>query len=179
MTDAQPGQAATAREAGPQRYDRWVARTGPWLDRLALVFLVAFVLQWLYLNPPEAVARGLVAVQMLVWVAFAIDYVVRLSLAPDRSDFFFSHKLDLLMVAVPMLRILRVVLLLRKSLRSFSTERIAGSLFTIVGVVVVTAAVLQWNIERQQPDGNIETLGEARMPCTTTPTTDAGDQATA
>jgi voltage-gated potassium channel len=171
MTNTKSEPTGDTGAAQAQRYDRWVARTGPWLDRLALVFLVTFVLQWLYLNPPEAVARGLVAVQMLVWAAFAIDYVVRLSLAPDRSDFFFSHKLDLLMVAVPMLRILRVVLLLRKSLRSFSTERIAGSLFTIVGVVVVTAAVLQWNIERQQPDGNIETLGEALWWAVVTTTT--------
>ena len=171
MTDTQSGPATTADAAQAQRYDRWVARTGPWLDRLALVFLVAVVLQWLYLNPPDGVARGLLAVQMLVWAAFATDYVVRLSLAPDRSDFILTHKLDLLMVAVPMLRMLRVVLLLRKSLRSIATERIAGSLFTIVGVVVVTAAVLEWNIERQQPNANIETLGEALWWAVVTTTT--------
>ena len=66
---------------------------------------------------------------------------------------------------------LRVVLLLRKSLRSISTERIAGSLFTIVAVVVVTAAVLEWNIERQQPDGNIKTIGQALWWAVVTTTT--------
>ena len=30
-----------------------------------------------------------------------------------------------------------------------------------VGVVVAGAAVLEWNIERQQPDANIQTIGEA------------------
>jgi voltage-gated potassium channel len=143
------------------RYDRWVARTGPWLDRLALVFLVTFLIQWLYLNPPPWVSDALNGIQLLVWAAFAIDYVTRLTLVDDRTDFIRDHKLDLLMVLVPMLRMLRVALLLRKSLRSISTERIAGSLFTIVAAVVFTAAVLEWNIERQTPGANIQTFGES------------------
>ena len=158
-------------DATQRRYDRWVARTSPWLDRLALVFLVTFLLQWLYLNPPSWLRSTLVGIQTLVWAAFAVDYVTRLTLVDDRSDFVRDHKADLLMVVVPMLRMLRVALLLRKSLRSISTERIAGSLFTIVAVVVASAAVLEWNIERQQPDANIETLGEALWWAVVTTTT--------
>ena len=152
---------ATAPETEAHRYDRWVARTGPWLDRLALVFLVTFLIQWLYLNPPSWVTSLLQGIQFLVWAAFAIDYVKRLTLVDDKTDFIRDHKADLLMVLVPMLRMLRVALLLRKSLRTISTERIAGSLFTIVAAVVFTAAVLQWNIERQTPGANIQTFGEA------------------
>ena len=169
MTELETQSAADTAER--DRYDRWVARSGPWLDRLALVFLVTFSLQWLYLNPPTWLRTTLLAIQFLVWAAFAVDYVVRLTLVRARWDYVRTHKLDLVMVLVPMLRMLRVVLLLRKSLRSVSTERIAGSLFTIVGVVVVTAAVLEWNIERQQPDANIETLGEALWWAVVTTTT--------
>ena len=154
-----------------QRYDRWVARTGPWLDRLALVFLVTFLIQWLYLNPPAWVTTLLVGIQFLVWAAFAVDYVRRLTLADDKSDFISRHKADLLMVLVPMLRMLRVALLLRKSLRTISTDRIAGSLFTIVAAVVFTAAVLQWNIERQTPGANIQTFGESLWWAVVTTTT--------
>ena len=143
------------------RYDRWVARTSGLLDRLALVFLVVFLVQWLYINPPDLINNLLDACQMAIWAAFAIDYVTRLALVTGKWHFITTHKLDLLMVLLPMLRMLRVVLLLRKSLKSISTERIAGSLFTIVGVVVASAAVLEWNIERQQPDANIQTIGEA------------------
>jgi voltage-gated potassium channel len=158
-------------ETRARRYDRWVARTGPWLDRLALVFLVSFLLQWLYLNPPAWVSEALNGIQLLVWAAFAIDYVTRLTLVDDKSDFVRDHKLDLVMVLVPMLRMLRVALLLRKSLRSISTERIAGSLFTMVAVVVVTAAVLEWNIERQTPGANIQTFGESLWWAVVTTTT--------
>ncbi len=162
---------ATAPETEAHRYDRWVARTGPWLDRLALVFLVTFLIQWLYLNPPSWVTNILEAIQFLVWAAFAIDYVKRLTLVDDKSDFIRHHKADLLMVLVPMLRMLRVALLLRKSLRTISTERIASSLFTIVALVVVTAAVLQWNIERQTPGANIQTFGESLWWAVVTTTT--------
>ncbi len=171
MTDTQSAPATATGAAKAQRYDRWVARTGPWLDRLALVFLVTFVLQWLILNPPGWVDQGLLAIQLVVWAAFAIDYAERLRLAPDRSDFVATHKLDLVMVLVPMLRMLRVVLLLRKSLRTISTDKIAGSLFTIVAVVVLTAAVLQWNIQRQTPGANIQTFGESLWWAVVTTTT--------
>jgi voltage-gated potassium channel len=174
MTDpmADPrGVGATETETEAHRYDRWVARTGPWLDRLALVFLVTFLIQWLYLNPPPWVTNILMGIQFLVWAAFAIDYVRRLTLVDDKTDFISHHKADLLMVLVPMLRMLRVALLLRKSLRSISTDRIAGSLFTIVAAVVFTAAVLQWNIERQTPGANIQTFGESLWWAVVTTTT--------
>jgi voltage-gated potassium channel len=170
MTDPATDEAREP-ETEAHRYDRWVARTGPWLDRLALVFLVTFLIQWLYLNPPSWVTRLLLGIQFLVWAAFAIDYVKRLTLVDDKTDFIREHKADLLMVLVPMLRMLRVALLLRKSLRSISTERIAGSLFTIVVAVVFTAAVLQWNIERQTPGANIQTFGESLWWAVVTTTT--------
>lgn len=153
------------------RFDRWVARTGLWLDRLALVFLVTVLLQWLYINPPAWLNDSLQGIQLFVWAAFAVDYVTRVALTADRWDYIRRHRADLLMVLVPMLRMLRVVLLLRKSLRAVSTERIAGSLLTIVGAVVVGAAVLQWNIERQQPEANIRTFEEALWWAVVTTTT--------
>ncbi len=156
-----PAAGETAETAKNARYDRWVARTSPVLDRLALGFLLVFSVQWLLINPPTWLNDILIAGQFSIWAAFAIDYVTRLVLVHRKWHFVKTHKLDLLMVLLPMLRMLRVALLLRKSLASISTERIAGSLFTIVAVVVVTAAVIEWNIERQQPDANIQTIGEA------------------
>lgn len=151
----------TVETAENPRYDRWVARSSPVLDRLALGFLVVFSLQWLFINPPTWLSNILDAAQFAIWAAFAIDYVTRLALVHRKWRFVTTHKLDLLMVLLPMLRMLRAALLLRKSMASISTERIAGSLFTIVALVVVTAAVIEWNIERQQPDANIQTIGEA------------------
>ena len=65
------------------------------------------------------------------------------------------------MVLLPMLRMLRVVLLLRKSFKSIPTERIAGSLISIVVGVVVVGAFLEWRVEYTAPGANITTLGIA------------------
>ena len=65
------------------------------------------------------------------------------------------------MVLLPMLRMLRVVLLLRKSFSSIPTERIAGSLISIVIGVVVVGAFLEWRVEYAAPGANITTFGTA------------------
>jgi hypothetical protein len=62
----------------------------------------------------------------IVWACFAVDYVARLLLSVEKARFVRTHKLDLLMVLLPMLRLLHIFLLPRHSLASVSTERIAG-----------------------------------------------------
>ena len=47
-----------------------------------------------------------------VWIAFAVDYFVRLTLSVPRGAFVRTHKLDLLMVLLPFLRIVRVVIII-------------------------------------------------------------------
>ena len=49
-----------------------------------------------------------------------------------KAMFVRTHKLDQLMVLLPMLRFLRIFLLLRRSLAFVSTEKIAGSIVSIV-----------------------------------------------
>lgn len=153
------------------RYQAWVDRTTRLLDVLALVFLIDFLLGRVAPGGPTWWQPTLSAVSFLIWFAFAVDYLVRLSLSPDRWPFFVTHKLDLLMVLLPMLRMLRVVLLLRKSFKSIPTERIAGSLFTIVLGVVAFGAILEWQVERNAPGANITTLGTAFWWAITTTTT--------
>ena len=143
------------------RYQKWVQATSRPLDILAFIFLIDFLLGRILETGASWGRTALTAVSLLIWLAFAIDYLVRLSLSPDRWSFFRTHKLDLVMVLLPMLRILRVVLLLRKSLRSISMERIAGSLFTIVAVVVATGALLEWRVEHAAPNASITTIGTA------------------
>src|SRR6478609_6081528 len=77
-----------------------------------------------------------------------------------RWSFIRTHKLDLLMVLLPMLRLLRVILLLRKSFATISTERIASSLISIVIGVVVVGAFLEWRVEYNAPGANITTKGK-------------------
>lgn len=154
-----------------RRYDRWVELTTRPLDILAVVFLVDFAAGRLMPDGPPWWQPTLSAVSFLIWAAFAADYLVRLTLSTDRWTFVRRHKLDLLMVALPMLRILRVVLLLRKAFVSISTERIASSLIFIVAAVMVVGAFLEWQVERHAPGANITTMGTALWWAVVTTTT--------
>lgn len=142
-------------------YDRWVAATTRPLDILGLVFLIDFLIGRLVPDGPAWWEPSLTVVSVLVWVAFVIDYVVRLALSPHRWAFVKQHPLDLVMVLLPMLRVLRAILLIRRSFKNVSTERIAGSLLAIVGVIVASGAILEFAVEHNAPGANITTLGLA------------------
>ena len=55
------------------------------------------------------------ALNVIVWASFAVDYVARLVLSVGEAMFVRTHKLDQLMVLLPMLRFLRIFLLLRRT----------------------------------------------------------------
>ena len=160
-THPQPADVTTGLARRANRNERWVAGTSRILDVLALMFFIDFLAGRLFPGGPPWWQPTLNAISLSIWFAFAVDYVVRLILSAERWPFITTHKLDLLMVAVPMFRTLRVVLILRKSFRSISTEQIASSLFTIVAAVVATGAVLEWRIESDVPGANITSLGIA------------------
>ena len=82
------------------RGERWVQRTRKPLDILALVFLGVFVLLWGFPDAPPALIRILNMVTWVVWAAFAVDYVVRLTCSKPKGAFVRTHKLDLVMVLV-------------------------------------------------------------------------------
>jgi voltage-gated potassium channel len=136
-----------------------VAATTRPLDILGLIFLLDFVAQRLVPDGPSWWALSLTVISVLVWVAFVIDYTVRLALSRHRWRFIRQHPLDLMMVLLPMLRVLRVILLVRRSFKNISTERIAGSLLAIVGIIVASGAVLEYAVEHKAPGANITTLG--------------------
>jgi len=158
-----PVDATPAAERSTERLNRWVQRTSHPLDLLALAFLAAIYVQWLFAEvaPGGWLVRLANTVSWLVWLAFAIDYGVRLHLAPDRGDFVRNHKLDLLMVLLPFLRMVRVVLILRKSIARISTEQIASSLLLLAAGLVSLGALTVWRLEYQAPDATITTIGRS------------------
>ncbi len=143
------------------RGETWVRRTQGPLDLLAIAFLIAFLLLWSFPDAPPKVKNGLDLVTWLVWGGFVVDYFVRLSCATPKGTFVRTHKLDLLMVLVPMLRLLRVFLVLRKALTSVSTEKIAGSIVSLIIIVVLGGAFFVWRFEYDAPGATITTYREA------------------
>ncbi|MFD4377615.1 potassium channel family protein [Streptomyces sp. NPDC058486] len=156
---------------------RWEERTQTPLLVLAVAFGVAYAVPIVAPGADPRVHRLCHYVEWVVWGAFALDYLVRLCLAPARWAFVRSHPLDLLAVLLPLvqpLRLLRLVstLLLvgrraRMAPQITLTTYVAGA---VVGLMMFgSLAVL--HVERDAPDGNIKTLGDAVWWSFTTMTT--------
>ncbi|GAA3371042.1 potassium channel family protein [Streptomyces sannanensis] len=156
---------------------RWERYTqGPLLG-LALAFGVAYAVPVVAPDADRRVHDICTGVEWVVWGAFAVDYAVRLVLAPGKWSFVRGHPLDAFAVLLPLvqpLRLLRVVstLLLvgrraRMAPQITLTTYVAGA---VVGLMMFgSLAVL--HVERDAPNGNIKTLGDAVWWSFTTMTT--------
>ena len=165
------------------RLERW-ERQSEWpLMAAALVFLVAYA--WPILNPglDGDMAETLALITWAAWALFVVDYLVRLTLATHRGRFFVHNIFDLLVVALPLLRPLRLLRLL--TLLHVLNQHVAGSLrgkvVTYVvgatGLVLFVASLAILEAERGTPGANIETFGDALWWSASTVTTVGyGDQ---
>jgi len=163
VTDTRPG--------------RWESAAEWPLTAAAVAFLAAYA--WPILNP--TIGRGwhdlCNTVQLLTWGLFVADYLTRLTLAPDRRDFFRRNIIGLVVIALPLLRPLRLLRLLSllnvlnryagDSLRGRVTVYVTGS--TVMVLFVASLTVLE--AERPNPDANITTFGDALWWAVTTVTT--------
>lgn len=149
------------------RLDRWHDRTDEPLIGAAILFLAAYA--WPILNPdlPAALNTACLAVNITVWAIFAVDLAVRLSLAEHRWRYLRSNWLDVIALALPMLRPLRVLravlalsLLGRRS-GTFARGRIVASVIGAVAVVGLVASLAVLDAERHNPHANITTFGDA------------------
>lgn len=146
---------------------RWRRRTDIPLLCLALIFLLVFLLPLYRPSLSPGVRDALLAANIAIWVAFLVDYVVRLRLASDRPAFVRSHVPDLLMIVVPVLRplrVLRVIGALGTAARRSGERRVAGTTAYVVGAVallLVVGAGLALDAERGADGANITTARDA------------------
>ena len=126
---------------------------------------------------PDARAEVLGAFGAVVWVAFLIDYVVRLGLAKKRQRFVVRHIFDLAVIVLPMLRPLRALRVLtvlgflnRRSGAAFR-GRVMAYVLGAVALVVTIASLAVLDAERQGDDPNIAGIGDALWWAMTTTTT--------
>jgi voltage-gated potassium channel len=158
---------------GAERWARWTE----WpLIALALVFIVVLILPLAHpLTSQES--KSLDVANVVIWAAFAADYLIRLWLALDRKHFVRTHIVDLIVVVVPFLRPFR---LLRLAAIVITAAKRAGGLVVqqvtlyvagVATIVMSVSAVVVYNAEHQAPDANITTLGDAFWWSVTTMTT--------
>ncbi|WP_353357965.1 potassium channel family protein [Intrasporangium sp. DVR] len=163
--------------------EKWERRSEVPLILLALAFLVAYA--WPVLDPrldPDT-RTILDALSWTVWGAFAIDLLIRLVLTDDRRAYALRHWYDVALVALPLLRplrLLRLLALLRILDRS-AANNLAGRVLVYVGGAAAAAvglgALAVLDAERDTPEANITSYGDALWwACTTVTTVGYGDR---
>lgn len=149
------------------RVERWERRSDVPLLLLALAFLVAYA--WPVLDPrmdPDA-ETFLLVVSWTVWVAFAIDFAVRVLLAENRWTYAVRHWYDVALIVLPMLRPLRLLrlLALARVLNRSATGSLVGRVTTyVIGATVMAAglaAIAVLDVEQDAEGANIRTFGDA------------------
>lgn len=148
------------------RGEQWAKRTEWPLAAVAIAFLAAFSVRVLA-QPQGHADTALNVLIWTTWAVFAIDYIARLFLATNRTRWFLRHLLDLAVVALPILRplrLLRLVVLvgaLQKAIGGAIRGRVV--VYTVFSVVllVYVASLAILDVERFAPGSKILTFGDA------------------
>jgi voltage-gated potassium channel len=148
------------------RLERW-ERYNEWpLAAAALVFLCVYSVEVLA-EPQGRLAHVLWLVSWLTWSLFIVDYAVRLCLATHRVRWFLDHLLDFAIVALPLVRPLRLVrlIVLIKVLQRAVGDAFRGRIvvYTVAGVLLLiyTASLAVFKEERYLPGATINSFGKA------------------
>nr|WP_319452490.1 MULTISPECIES: ion channel [unclassified Mycobacterium] len=158
------------------RLERWQSRTEWPLAIVAVIFLGAYSVRVLA-QPQGRVETGLQLVIWITWAVFLVDYIARLCFATDRGRWFVRHLLDLAVVALPLLRplrLLRLVVLvaaLQKAIGGAIRGRVVVYTASSVVLLVYVASLAILDAERYEPDSKITTFGDAVWWSITTITT--------
>lgn len=143
----------------------------------ALLFLAAYA--WPVLEPglPAAALLACAAVSWVAWTAFALDFTVRVALAPDRPRYVLRHLHDLAVIVLPLLRPLRLLRLvtvigaLNRRAGSSLRGRVAVYVAGATTLLTAVASLAMLDAERDAPGANISTIGDSLWWAITTITT--------
>jgi voltage-gated potassium channel len=156
---------------------RWEKATEWPLTALAVLFLLAYAAP---IVDPEAPRLLLDACDLLTWIAwgaFAIDYLIRLTLAPRRWQFIKRHPIDLAAVVLPLLRPLRLIRLLsllsilNRTASAKARGRVVSYTIASTLLAILVGALAITDAERGQPGASITSFSDGLWWAITTITT--------
>jgi len=136
------------------------------LTATAIVFLMAYAVPIANPGVPAGVSEVCEAVVWVAWAVFAIDYTARFLMADRKWKFVKSNLLDLAVVALPLLRPLRLIRLLAlvSILHRTGSHGLRGKVViytvgaTVLLVTIGSLAITE--AERGEPGANITTWGD-------------------
>jgi voltage-gated potassium channel len=157
------------------RFERLTAWPMFVLALLSIPLLLAPVI----LDLSSEVETTIFALDAFIWAAFAVEYGIRLFLAPRKWTFVRTNLIDLAVVALPLLRPLRLARTARMlrmaglvragvmaaragdALRAVLTKHRLNYAALVAGISLVSGSLLVWELERGAPDANITSLPDA------------------
>jgi voltage-gated potassium channel len=155
-------------------YERFAATVDGPMMVLTVLWLPVLIVP-LVRSVHGTLASSLSAIDYTVWALFALEYVVKLYLSPSRGHFFKTHLLDLLIIAVPffrplrmgrlvrLLRLSRVLVVMGEALRRAKTILTHNGFHFVVlvaGVIVFACAGLVTFAEKNAHSSNIHDFGQ-------------------
>jgi voltage-gated potassium channel len=161
------------------RYGKLVGRIERVTEVPMLVLAVAYVIAFVVGALPDvsAQARGIARlVESLVVAAFAAELIVKVAVARRRLEYLRSHWLDVLIVALPFLRPLRILLVLPVLARALTglnrvMARYRGTYVLVVGVLTVFVGAGLMAVFEDEAGGPIRSFDDALWWAMTTITT--------
>jgi voltage-gated potassium channel len=146
------------------KYDAYAKRTDSVLLVMGFVFLVVWTLGTVAVDLPHPIPVLIGTLNALIWLAFVVDIVVRVTLARSSWRFVVKHPLDILSVLYPPLRPLKILAVFSNGSKVLRGQ---GAV-TATKAVVLSAVLLIWiaavailGAERGVPGSNITNFGDA------------------
>lgn len=161
---------------------RWEQRTEVPLFVASMVYLAAYAVRVLAHGLPGGLRDLCLAALFGTWALFAVDYAVRWRLSGQRLRFVRTHRLDTLVLVLPLLRPLRIVRVYEAVQRRHGQPRLAlharviayAGLSTVLLGFAGSLAVYQQ--EHAAPNATMRTYGDAVWwTCATFATVGYGD----
>ena len=167
LTDQTPDSDNARQVRAAQRLNSYEGKTALAMVILALGYLVVYSFYVLDLNLTTSDRSALNTVMNVIWGIFIVDLTTRTILAPRHIAYLVHHPIDVLAVAVPAFRVLRVLRVLTAGqwLISRGSRLRIGRTATavVIAVVFITylGALAVLNAERGAKGATIETFGDA------------------
>ena len=169
-----------------ERHERLaaLAQLEEWVE-LPMQVLGVVWLGLLVLELTQGLSPLLVTISTGIWIAFILDFALRLTLAPDRGSYLRRNWLAVLSLLVPALRVLRIaravrVLRAARAVRSIRLVRVVGTVnrsmralarsmgrrglgyvAALTLVVTLTGAAGMFALEQAAPAGGFQDYGTA------------------
>jgi voltage-gated potassium channel len=141
-----------------KQYEKWAAYP---LFVLGLLFLAAFAVQVMRIDDPVDQRFAQIVIPF-AWIVFIIDYGIRLALSPHKWKFVRSNPLMLVALLFPPFRVFivfHVFSLISKNVPIGSRAR--TYLLFVTTLTAFIGAILEVFFERQDPNANITSFGNA------------------